>query len=420
MGEIVGEVLRWAIPPIVVFVVAALAVTAIVWAVRRARRSPKARAAADAARARAGAVLVRLDDAVDELDLEVGLSGALYGGGAPPSLRRARLTAQHVRDEAFDAYRALGLPDVRPDEVRRGSARIERRAEGALGTIAAARREHDEWMRANVSAARQIDAARVRLDRLRAAMGDPTALVDQMAERFAPEEWSQASGAAEAAIAAAAEAERLLSTAETHADDPSRSALGELAAAEKALRTAETETRLLEETHRMVTQAAQAVPGEFDAARSALRQATATREALEPVDADRLGSELRAISAELEALQPEASRRPTRTIDRIARLRDRLDLALGDARTAQQRLRGARTALPGTLAAARTAIAHAESAVTHARAGAEARSRLISAQDELAGARSAQDPVAALDAARRAMRDAEDAKALADYDRLGR
>lgn len=420
MGEIVGEILRWAIPPIVVFVVAALAVAAIVWAVRRARWSPKARAGADAARAQAGAALVRLDDAVDELELEVGLSGALYGGGAPPSLRRARITAQHVRDESFDTYRALGLPGVRPDEVRRGSARIQRRAEDALGTIAAARREHDEWMRANVSASRQIDAARIRLDRLRAGMGDPTALVDEMAERFAPEEWSQASGAAEAALAAADEAGRLLATAEAHADDPSRSALTDLAAAEKALRTAETETRLLEETHRMVTQAALALPSEFDAARSALRQATSTREALEPGDSDRLGGELRAISAELDALEPEASRRPTRTIDRIARLRDRLDLALGDARTAQQRLRGARTALPGTLAAARTAIAHAESAVTHARAGAEARSRLMSAQDELAGARSAQDPVAALDAARRAMRDAEDAKALADYDRLGR
>lgn len=45
--------------------------------------------------------------------------------------------------------------------------------------------------------------------------------------------------------------------------------------------------------------------------------------------------------------------------------------------------------------------------------------RLISAQQELAAA-AVQDPVEALDAARRSMRHAEDAKALADYARLGR
>jgi hypothetical protein len=203
------------------------------------------------------------------------------------------------------------------------------------------------------------------------------------------------------------------------ASDPTRTALAELAAAERSLRRAEAEARTLEETHRIVLQAAQAVPGEFAAARTALRQATVTREQLDPVDSDRLGAELRAIEAELAQIEIDAVRRPTRAIDRIARLRDRLDLALGDARTAQQRIRGARTALPGTLAAARNAVAHAESSVAHTRASADARSRLASAQRELAAARQTPDPVAALDAARRAMRDAEDAQALANYDRLG-
>jgi hypothetical protein len=54
----------------------------------------------------------------------------------------------------------------------------------------------------------------------------------------------------------------------------------------------------------------------------------------------------------------------------------------------------------------------------HARAGADARARLISSQRELAIARQAHDPVDALDAARRALRDAEDAKALADFARI--
>ena len=54
--------------------------------------------------------------------------------------------------------------------------------------------------------------------------------------------------------------------------------------------------------------------------------------------------------------------------------------------------------------------------VAHSRS-ASARLRLLTAQRELAEARQAPDPVSALDAARRAMREAEDAKALADYER---
>ena len=419
MAEVVAGLLSWVVPALVVFGVAAIAVAVIAWAIRAARRSPRARDEADALRAKAGVALVRLDDAVDELDLEVGLSGALYGGGSPASLRRARLTAQHVRDDSFEEYRAISEPDAAPVEIRRVAARIERRSTEALATISAARAEHADWVRANVSAAAQVAAARERLAALRATMGDPAALVAELSSKFAEDEWSDASQAARAAIDHAAEAERLLAAAAQTANDPTRTALTDLATAERALRRAEAEARTLEEAHRLVTQAAQAVPGEIAGARTALRQAAITREQLDPADSARLGAELRVIDAELTETEIDATRRPTRTIDRIARLRDRLDLALGDARTAQQRIRGARTALPGTLAAARNALSHAESSVAHTRASADARSRLASAQRELASARQLPDPVEALDAARRAMRDAEDAQALANYDRLG-
>ncbi|MFB8146206.1 hypothetical protein ACFC1W_05630 [Microbacterium sp. NPDC056003] len=419
MAESVGAILAWLVPALVVFGVTAILVAVLAWAIRRSRRSPRARAAAEQERTRAGATLVRLDDAVAELDLEVGLSGALYGGGAPVSLRRARMTAQHVRDESFDEYRALSAPDAAPAEIRRLAARIDRRSADALAVIASARAEHAEWVRANVSAASQVAAARERLAQLRASMGDPAALVGELSARFAEEEWRDASRAAHAAAAAADEASRLLDAAQARSADPSQSVLAELASAERALRTAESDARILEETHRLVLQAAQAVPGEIDAARTALRQAGVTREHLDPADAERLGAELRAIESELTKVEADAARHPSRSVDRIARLRGRLDLALGDARTAQQRIRGARTALPGTLAAARSAIAQAEASVAHSRGGADARARLLSAQDELARARQVDDPVAALDAARRALRHAEDAKALAEYSRLG-
>lgn len=416
MPETIASVLGWIIPALVVFGVAALVVVVTVWLVRRARRSPRARSAALAEREAAGAALVRLDDAVTQLELEAGLSGALYGGDAPASLRRARLTAQHIRDAAFEDYRATGDPAMLPDAIRRSSARIQRKTAEAITTIQRAHAEHSAWVQQNVSAAQQVEAERRRLASLRAAMGDPRRLVADLESRYDEEEWTDAARAAESALSEADEAERLLDRAAAEAADPTRTALADLAMAERRLRLAEADARTLEETHRLLTQAGQALAEEFEAARTALRQAVTTCEHLPPAEATRLASEVRDISAQLDALHPSAARRPTHAVDRIARLRDRLDLALGDARTAQQRLRGARTALPGTLAAARGVVAQAEAAVAHSRS-ASARLRLLTAQRELAEARQAPDPVSALDAARRAMREAEDAKALADYDR---
>uniref|UniRef100_UPI0035AFC172 hypothetical protein n=1 Tax=Microbacterium sp. TaxID=51671 RepID=UPI0035AFC172 len=300
MPEIVAEVLAWLVPAVIVFGVTAIALAVIAWAVRRARRSPRARAAPPAPRRRAGPGLGRPAPAGGELDLEVGLSGALYGGGAPTSLRRARLTAQHVRDDAFDEYRRISASDVLPDEIRRTATRIERRVNEALRLIASARAEHSAWVLANVSAASQISAARARLDRLREGMGDPAALVADLSSRFAEDEWADASRAAHNAVAEADEARRHLDAAHAQSEDPSRSALAELAAAERSLRQAEADARILEESHRLVLQAAQAVPDELEAARTALRQAGVTREHLDAADADRLGAELRALHADLE------------------------------------------------------------------------------------------------------------------------
>lgn len=415
MNETLEQIARWAVPAAAVFGVAALIVTTAVWAVRRARRSPRARAAAEIERDAAGVALVALDDAVEELDLEVGLSGALYDGTAPPALRRARMTAQHARDESFAQLREL-TADTHPDQIRRVSRGIRARTDAASAQIALARDEHAAWMGAHRTASAQVAAARARCDALRAELGDADALVTELAERFDPREVEGARRAAAEATSAVAEADRLLTDAEVRATDPTRAALPVLAEAERIMRRGQEAARSLEEEHRLVVDAAHAVAGELDAARTALRQAEALRPALEPDDAERLGRELREFDAALAGLEPGASRQPTATVAAVARLRDRLDLAVGDARTAQQRLRGARTALPGTLAAARAAVGRAESTASHA--GADARVRLSSAQHELAAARSAQDPVVALDAARRAMRHAEDAVALADYDRL--
>ncbi|KQZ07948.1 hypothetical protein ASD19_11280 [Microbacterium sp. Root53] len=412
------DLLAWLVPAAVVFGSAAVLVVVVVLAVRFARRAPAARRRAAAELGTAGAALVQLDDAVDELDLEVGLSGALYGGGAPPSLRRARMTAQHARDEAFVAYRDAGDPRVVPADAARAARDLHRRIERELATIEAARREHRDWIQANVGASEQVAGAERRLAELRARMGDPGALLRELEQRADPEEWTDAARAVDDARSAVAEAERRIAAAREIAAHPTRSALEDLAGAERALRRADAASRTLEETHRLVTQAGLAVSDEIAAARSAVRSATSIRAALPADQAERLGDEIRWADQQLDRIEPTAARRPVSANEAIARVRDRLDMALADAHTAQQRLHGARTALPGTLAAARSAIGHAEAAIPEHTAGLDARVRLDAARRELAAARQTQDPVEALDAARRAIRHAEDAKALADHHRL--
>lgn len=414
MPDEVAAVLGWAVPALIAVAVAAIALAVVIWLARRAARSPLARAAAEKTRSAAGSILVRLDDAVDDLEIDLSLSGVLSGADAPASLRRARISAQHARDESFEEFRAISDPTATPAEVRRGAQRVERRCATALAATARARAEHAAWMRAHVSTAQQTDAARRRLAALRGAMGDPAALVAQLSARFADDEWQEAARAAHAAAVEADAAEHLLARAAGFADGHSGDALAELTRAERAIRQAETDTRILEESHRLVLQAALAVPDELAAAHAAHAQAAALLGRLEPRAAERLAAELHVGDATLTTAAADAVRRPLATIDALARLRERLDLAVGDTRTAQQRLRGARTALPGTLAAARHAVAQADATIAHARAGADARSRLDSAQRELAASRQAPDPVTALDAARRALRDAGEAKALGD------
>ncbi|MEL5991001.1 hypothetical protein ACOKGD_00180 [Microbacterium phosphatis] len=409
----------WILPALVVFGTAAVLAIVAVFAVRAVRRGPAARRRAAEATEAAGAALVRLDDAIEDLELEVGLSGALYGGGAPASLRRARMTAQHTRDAAFAAYRELTDPGTLPTAAARGAQDVQRRVETATRTIEAARSEHRAWISTHVSAADQIAAAERHLDELAARVGDPTALLRDLAQRAEADEWVDAERAVQSVTEALAEARGHLKAARSKAADPSRSALEDLALGERALRRADASAQLMEEAHRQVVQAGLAVSGELEAARDAVRSAAGVRDALDPDDADRLGDEIRVASDELARIAPTAARRPVTANEQIARVRERLDAALADARTAQQRLRGARTALPGTLAAARSAVSRAEAAVPPHTRGLDSRVRLDAAREELAAARQMQDPVAALDAARRAIRHAEDAKALADYARLG-
>lgn len=409
----IDTLVRWGVPALIVFGSAALVVVAVVVGVRLARRGKRARARASRALEDLGSLLVRLDDATEELDLEIGMSSALYDGRPPASLRRARLTAQHTRDDAFAAYSAASAEDVLPARQLAESKRLTIAVQKALDVIERAHADNEAWLAENSNAVEQVAVARRRVDELAARMGDPAALREELARIADESEWEDAATADEEAREALEAARTHLRAAEEKAADPSRSARDDLTACEKALVRAEQASQLLEETHRLVQHAALAIGDEQKGAAAAIRAAAGTQLAMDPEHAPKLAEAIRVASAALDSAMQIAPRRPVAANERIARLRDQLDIALADARTQQQRLRGARSALPGSLAAARSALARAEAVVTGAEV--DARVRLDSARREMALARQAQDPIEALDASRRARRDAEDATALAKF-----
>ncbi|WP_409047768.1 hypothetical protein AB2L57_00165 [Microbacterium sp. HA-8] len=420
MIEIAGAALGWVIPAVVVFGATALLIVATVWAVRRARAGAGARARAEDERTRAGTTLVELDDAVAELDLEVGLSGALYGGDGAAPLRRARMRAQHARDRAFDDYRRAADPATPVPEARGIARRVREQAQRALSEVQSARRAHASWVAAHASAADQLAAVERRWHELHDRIGDPRALLRELERRVDPDESRDVADAAAAIEHCISESRRQIDAARALVADPSHTALPAIAAAERALRAAEDAERRLEESHRLVMQAAEAFAGEIDSAREAISGALGLREGVAGEQAEALAREIRAADEELSRISSNGARRPVAAVDAVARMRTRLDLALGDARTAQQRMRGARTALPGALASARASLARAEADLAASGAGAQARVRVADARDALAHARTVGDPVEALDAARRALRHADDARALCAYARLGR
>jgi multidrug resistance efflux pump len=112
---------------------------------------------------------------------------------------------------------------------------------------------------------------------------------------------------------------------------------------------------------------------------------------------------------------PATPMNPVHNLARLGSAVSALDTAMATARNQQQRLDHARTALVGALVGARSEIGVAKSSMAGNRADVDARTRLAEAERQLLLAESENDPVGALDAARRAATAARDADALARY-----
>ncbi len=385
-----------ALPFIIALVAALIVVGAIVIAVRRNRRSPRTRAAADDAVAKAAEELLRLDDAVDELDAAFEAADALDAPDVPTELRRARTAARRDRDRGFEEVSALGdvagIPARRRDQARRVTETLEAarsRVDAVEGRLAA-------WAATNRSPAALRTAARERRDEVIAVIGDPEPLLLDLRRRFDPAEGDDARRAADAVAAALSEADLAVRDAE---DDPTPENFRRVVT---ALRRATRQGGAIESAHRFVLQAADNAEDEISTARAEVESALALITVHSAGDSASAEGMLRGALRELDTAAASLSRRPGDAIATVARVRQIRDLALDGTLTPRQQIEAARAALPGTLACARAAFIAAEA--REDRPSIDERLLLERARRELAAARAATDATEALAKARAAWR----------------
>ncbi|WP_430647829.1 hypothetical protein [Agromyces sp. GXS1127] len=414
------------LPSLVVFGAAALALAAGVVGYRRlgVRREARDAATARELETAAKARLVGADEAVRDAVQEIRFAEAQFG---PETARDLGETVERARGwlrEAFLLQQRLDDGESDPAAARRTwSTRIASLCDAVEHALADADAVLSARRAAERGAVDDTPALRERQRRLVGRRADAASALDRLGTRFSASALSGAQGAlarADHDLAAAAtaleEAARRLGAA------PGTPVAGLLGTAAHALQRADGELDRVEHVELDLAAAARAADGEAADLDAELVAARRERDLAADPDA---GAALAAAIGDLSPLLIGREHRaddPFAERDRLRAARDRLEAARAGARRAQDRLDGASGALPGAIAIAESQIGVAGEALERARAfaGADARTRLAEAERQLAIARRESDPVAALDAARRAASRASDAEALAHYAALHR
>ncbi|MFK4728723.1 hypothetical protein ROT00_03460 [Agromyces mediolanus] len=418
----------WWLPSLLVFGGAAVALAA---GIVGARRLGRRRELADleggrAVEVRAKQLIVETDERVREARREIAFAEAQFGAEAARPMREVSDRAERWLREAFLLQQRLddAVPDTAA-ERRSWSARISELCVSALGaleqaeTALGARRAAERGAGATLA---ELPETAARLARRRQ---DAAAALDRLATRFRPT-------ALVGGRAALARVDAALAASASALAEPAGAGDAERAARISAdLDRAAADLDLLDRLELELADAERAAGEGMRRLDAELVEARRQRDALsDPESARELGEAIAGVAETIGGAVAEGARRaaadqaaagladPLADRDRMRAALDRLEAARAEARTAQARLDGARSALGGALAIAESQLGVARALVERGRGlvGADARTRLAEAERQLVIARQEPDPVAALDAARRAAARAADAEALAAWD----
>lgn len=404
----------WWLPSLIVFGAAGIGV----WLVVRGLRRDRARNTALTERS-SSLALVAADEAVRRAEEELAFADAQFGAEETATFRTAVDTARESLRESFRLRQLLDddIPDS-PAQRSEWTRRIilacdEIEAELQERTADVAERRTEES-----SAPQRLAALGTELAALRAEVPVARQTIRTLGARFAPSAWDSVQGTLERSESLITSAESVLSRLAPEAE---RGApiLDGLEALSTDLVQARSGIASIQETARTLDVSAARLDALDAEVRARLDVARQARDAADPDAADLIDGAIRAVDAALARAKANAERPdPLASIDDIRSAEDDLDSRLSAARSAAQRLDNAREALGGAIFSAVSHIDVASRIITgdRGRVGAEARTRLSEAQRQLALARAAEDPVEALDTARRAARIAQEASDLAHYD----
>lgn len=400
---------------VVLVAFAGLTVLGIVLIARRARREALAPAPG---RTDAGVALVQADTALRDGVDELGYALAQFGEDRTREFREALDAARADLDRAFRLQQRLDDAEPDSDRQRREWTReIATLARRVSSTVGAETRRFEQLRRSEADAPATIALLRRNLNAARDRRAGSAATFAELTKAYPADTISVVSGNLDAADAALAAAEKAVDDAEAGVSTQAvTSVTDRLAAAEEGIREA---AQLLDAIDRRRDELAKALAGIQaieEEEKHSLEAARALRDA--PPDPDSgaaVNTAIAELEAELVAVTAKGKRDPVADLDRLVDATDRLDIAVAAARNQQRRLDGARSALAGALVSARTQLAAVSDYIGAHGGGADARTRLAEGQRELLLAENEADPVAALDAARRAQTHARDADALARY-----
>jgi hypothetical protein len=382
----------------------------------RRRRSRRERAAAKDLETRAGQALVHTDDAVKTSEQEVGFATAQFGEEAAGPFASALAYAKGELDQAFRLRQRLD--DEIPEDAATRKAMLEeivRRCADANARLDAESEAFDRLRDLEKQAPKVLAEVEQAYAELRPGLAEARRVLAGTAERYDPVALTPVATNADEAATRLDFAGQTLAAARTSlAAGESGPAVARVLAAQSAVDQAR---RLLAAVSRRAGDIAQAAAG----LKPALETVAANLAAAKALAADsRYTADLAAQIAYAESTATQVATDvvgsridPIALLRRVEEAQATLDQALKGARDKQARREQARGLLDQALLTARSEIAATGDFITANRGavGSTARTRLAAAERLLAQARAeaAEDPAAALAAAQRADRLAQEA-----------
>jgi hypothetical protein len=367
----------------------------------------------------ASAILVRADDAVESAENEVGFALAQFGPDATRDFADAVTDARTRVAEAFRLKQQLDDAHPDSDQQRRDwTKRVIALSDQAIGSITDHTQRFTALRRSEADSPARLQALRAGIEQTRAQLPASDAVLQRLVDRYDPTLTRDISDSVDVTTRALADASaRAEQIAARVAPNGVSAISADLEAAAALVHEARGRLSALDETAASLAQAESALADLVASTRADLAEARATRDTAP--DAETGARVLRAID-EIDFVlgateSPTPPLNPVHNLARLGSAVSALDTAMAGARNQQQRLAHARTALVGALVGARSEIGVAKGFMANTRADVDARTRLAEAERQLLLAESESDPVAALDAARRAATAARDADALARY-----